>query len=55
MSDKPINPYWFGAKFLEYCVRQGWLRQQGSGGRGTKWYPTGQGGEELKEKFGIEL
>jgi hypothetical protein len=38
MSEKPINPYWFGAKFIEYCVKQGLLRQQGSGGRGTKWY-----------------
>jgi hypothetical protein len=55
ISDKPINPYWWGAKFLQYCVKQGWLRQEGSGGRGTKWYPTNKGREELKEKFGIEV
>jgi hypothetical protein len=55
MREKPINPYWWGAKFLSYCVKQGWLRQEGSGGRGTKWYPTGKGKEELKEKFGIEI
>jgi len=55
MSDISINPYWWGAKFLEYCVKQGWLEQEGSGERGTKWYPTGKGRKELKEKFGIEV
>jgi len=55
ITDKPINHYWFGSKFLEYCVRQGWLRQEGSGRRGTKWYPTGKGRKELKEKFGIDI
>jgi hypothetical protein len=54
-TDNPINHYWFGAKFLEYCVKQGWLRQEGSGGRGTRWYPTDKGREELKEKFGITV
>jgi hypothetical protein len=55
MSEKPINHYWLGSKFLEYCVKQGWLRQEGSGGRGTRWYPTDKGRKELKEKFGIKL
>jgi hypothetical protein len=55
ITDKPINHYWFGSKFLEYCVKQGWLRQEGSGGRGTRWYPTDKGRKELKEKFSIEL
>jgi hypothetical protein len=55
MIEKPINHYWFGAQFLEYCVKQGWLRQQGSGGRGTRWYPTDKGRKELKEKFGITV
>jgi hypothetical protein len=55
MSERPINPYWWGAKFLQYCVRKGWLRQEGSGGRGTRWYPTGKGKKELEEKFGIVL
>jgi hypothetical protein len=36
-------------------MKQGWLRREGSGGRGTKWYPTGKGKEELDEKFGIEI
>jgi hypothetical protein len=55
MTEKTINPFWFGSKFLEYCVKQGWLKQEGSGGRGTKWYPTDKGRKELKEKFGIEV
>lgn len=54
-GDRPINPYWFGSRFLAYCVKQGWLKQQGSSGRGTKWYPTNKGKKELKEKFGIEV
>jgi hypothetical protein len=54
-SDEQINHYWFGSKFLEYCLKQGWLRKEGSGGRGTKWYPTEKGRNELKEKFGIKV
>jgi len=46
---------WAGARFLNYCVKQGWLRQEGPSGRGTKWYQTDKGEEELKEKFEIEL
>lgn len=55
MKKKPINPYWFGAKFIAYCVEQGWLTQEGQGGRGTKWYLTDKGKKELKNRFGIEL
>jgi hypothetical protein len=54
-TEKPINPYWWGSKFLSYCVKQGWLRQEGSAGRGIKWYPTGKGKEELKQKFRMEI
>jgi hypothetical protein len=55
MIDKPINPYWLGAQFISYCVKQGWLKQEGSGGRGTRWYATNKGRKELEEKFGIKL
>jgi hypothetical protein len=55
MIERPINPYWVGGQFLRYCVKQGWLKQEGAGGRGTKWYPTDKGREALKEKFEIEL
>lgn len=55
MPERPINPYWLGGSFLGYCVKQGWLKQVGSGGRGTKWYPTEKGKKELKEKFNIEI
>jgi len=55
MSEMPINHYWLGSMFLEYCVKQDWLRQEGSGGRGTRWYSTEKGREELEKKFGIEL
>jgi hypothetical protein len=41
--------------FIGYCVKQGLLVQQGSGGRGTKWYPTDKGRIELRAKFGIEM
>jgi hypothetical protein len=27
-NEEPINPYALGAFFLEYCVRQGWLRKE---------------------------
>ena len=54
-TGKPINRYRFALKFLEYCVKQGWLRQEDCGGRGTRWYPTDKGRKELKEKFGITV
>ena len=55
MDKRQINPYWFASKFLEYCVKNGWLIKEGSGGKATKWYPTEKGKKELKEKFGIEV
>jgi hypothetical protein len=21
----PVNPFWVGGSFLDYCVRQGWM------------------------------
>ena len=55
MDKKAINHYWFGSKFLEYCVKKEWLTQEGKGGRGTRWYPTEKGRKALKEEFEIEL
>jgi hypothetical protein len=50
-GQKPINPYAIGGGFLSYCVRQGWLTQEGKG-RNARYYATKKGEEEL-EKFGI--
>lgn len=47
----PINPFAIGGAFLQYCVRQGWLIQQG-GGRKTKYFVTAVGREALAE-YGI--
>ncbi len=44
----PVNPFAIGGGFLEYCVRQGWLIQQGRG-RGMKYYVTETGREALAE------
>ena len=55
MTEKPINHYWLGSEFLEYCVKQGWLRQEGSGGKGTRWYTTDKGRRELRDNFDIQI
>lgn len=47
----PVNPFAIGGGFLAYCVRQGWLIQQGRG-RTMKYYITETGREALAE-FGI--
>ena len=50
---KAINPFAIGGGFLDYCVRQGWLIQEGKA-RGAKYYITNEGEEGLK-KFGIKI
>jgi len=44
----PINPFAVGGGFLAYCVRQGWLIQQGRG-RSVKYYVTECGRKMLAE------
>ena len=53
MDKRPINPFAVGAQFLAYCVRQGWLVQEGSGMR-ARWYLT-ETGEEGLRTFGINV
>ena len=50
---RQVNCYAIGGGFLTYCVKQGWLIQEGKG-RSTKYYVTKDGEEELKG-FGIEV
>ncbi len=50
---KQINCYAIGGGFLGYCVKKGWLIQEGKG-RNAKYYVTKDGEKELK-KFGIDV
>lgn len=50
---KSINPFAIGGGFLSYCVKRGWLRQEGKG-RTAKYYSTELGKEELRN-YGIEI
>ncbi len=50
---KAVNPFAIGGGFLDYCVKQGWLIQEGKS-RGAKYYATQEGVKEL-EKFGIKI
>ncbi len=53
-SDKePVNTFAIGGGFLSYCVKQGWLLQEGKGRKAT-YFTTEKGKEELK-KFSIEI
>jgi len=49
----PINPYWVGGSFLDYCVKQGWMIKRREG-RSARYYCTPAGVEALKQ-FGIEI
>ena len=49
----PINPYWVGGSFLDYCVRQGWMVKQREG-RSVRYCCT-PGGIGALQRFGIEI
>jgi DNA-binding transcriptional regulator PaaX len=42
-----------GGGFLTYCVKQGWLTQEGKGNK-TRYFATGKGRHELA-KFDIHI
>lgn len=50
---KAVNPFAVGGGFLIYCVKRGWLIQDGKG-RNATYFATKEGEGELK-KFGIEI
>jgi hypothetical protein len=50
---KPVNPFAVGGGFLAYCVKQGWLIQEGES-RAARYYVTPEG-EEALGRFGIKV
>ncbi|WXG47324.1 MAG: hypothetical protein WED05_11800 [Candidatus Atabeyarchaeum deiterrae] len=50
-SKKMVNPFAIGGAFLAYCVKQGWLIQEGSG-RDARYFVTRTGEVELR-KYGV--
>jgi hypothetical protein len=50
---RPLNPFMIGGGFLAYCVKQGWLIQEGKGNK-TKYFATEKGRHELA-KFDIYI
>ena len=50
---KLLNPFMIGGGFLTYCVKQGWLIQEGKGNK-TKYFATEKGKCELA-KFDIHI
>ena len=50
---RPLNPFAIGGGFLAYCVKQGWLTQEGKGPK-TKYYATEKGRLKLA-KFDIKI
>lgn len=49
----PINCFWVGGKFMDYCVKQAWMIKQQEG-KSTRYYCTPAGVDALKQ-FGIEI
>lgn len=48
---RPVNPFGLGGGFLSYCIKKGWLTEEGKG-RSAKYYVTEEGKKETA-KFGI--
>ena len=53
LGRKSVNPFAIGGGFLDYCIKQGWLIQEGKGRR-AKYYATEEGENEFI-KFGITI
>jgi len=54
---RPINPVArarIGVGFLDYCVKLGWLIQEGKG-KNARFYLTKEGEETIKKRFGIKV
>ncbi len=47
---KSVNPLEVGSAFLAWCVKQGWLAQEGK-----QYFVTKGGARELRERFEIKL
>jgi hypothetical protein len=47
---KPVNPFAVGGGFLTWCVKQGWLVQQG-----RQYLATKEGKRQLRERFDIAV
>jgi hypothetical protein len=47
---KPINPFVVGGGFLAWCVKQGWLVQQGK-----EYFAAKDGLRQLRERFEINV
>jgi len=47
---KSINPFAVGGGFLGWCVKQGWLVQEGK-----QYFATEEGVRELRSRFDIKL
>jgi len=43
-----VNPFAVGGGFLSWCLKQGWLVQQGK-----QYFVTKEGARELRERFDI--
>jgi len=50
---EPLNPFAIGGGFLAYCVKQGWLTQEGKGPK-ARYFATEQGRRELA-RFDIKV
>ena len=47
---KGVDPFAVGGAFLAWCVKQGWLAQEGK-----QYFATREGVREMRERFQIKL
>jgi len=47
---KSINPFFVGGAFLDWCVKQGWLVQEG-----RQYFATEEGARQLQQRFEIAV
>ncbi len=50
---KVADVFSIGAQFIDYCKKEGWIIEKGSG-KNKAWYITEEGEEKLK-KFNIKI
>lgn len=54
MAEKKADPFLIGTKFLEHCLKNGWIVEKSESCCCTDFFITEKGEKELS-KFGIKL
>ncbi len=53
MDKLPINPFYLGNAFMNYCIKEGYMTLEISEDKKLHYYATEAGVAALRDRFGI--